>query len=228
MALLAFGTGPLGQGCKCGKAEEAPAHPLDTLVRRRVPDSEMVLGIPKGWGVEMPNPGPLPAPPPPNTPIALKTRTLVVARPGGPAPGMLVPPTLQVLEDAWLPVGTTGVDYLVAQRGANQAVIGQNIRHVDAEPSRRDGRPTYHIRDEWTVEVGTDRRDVSQEALLILDDAIAPDGSAGVHGYTVVITMEKREFADLQPLVRQILASVVFESRPNAGPAVVPAAGSTP
>jgi hypothetical protein len=41
-----------------------------------------------------------------------------------------------------------------------------------------------------------------------------------VHGYTVVITMEKGEFESLQPLVREMLASVVFEERPAgvAGP----------
>jgi hypothetical protein len=61
---------------------------------------------------------------------------------------------------------------------------------------------------------------MSQEALLILDDAKTPDGQVAVHGYTVVITMEKGEFESLQPLVREMLASVVFEERPAgvAGP----------
>jgi hypothetical protein len=205
------------EGCTCGKADEPEplkiTRPLDELVRRRVPDSELILALPKGWLVEMPDPGPQPPPPPPGTPIDLKTRVLLQARPGTPAPGMLVVPQLLVLEDPWLPVGTTGVDYLVAQRAANQTVIGTNIRHVDAEPSRREGRPTYHIRDEWTVQAGGNSRDVSQEALLILDDATMPGGGAGVHGYTVVITLEKKEFATLQPLVREILASVRFEPR---------------
>lgn len=202
--------------CTCGKADDAPTlpqRPLDELVRRRVPDCDLIVALPKGWLVEMPDPGPLPDPPPAGSPIALRTRTLLSARPGTAAPGMLVAPHLLVLEDAWLPIGTTGVDYLVAQRAANQTVIGTNIRHVDAEPSRREGRPSYHIRDEWTVEAAGNQREVSQEALLILDDATMPDGGAGVHGYTVVITLEKSEFATMQPLVREILASVQFEER---------------
>ena len=192
---------------------------------RRVPDTDIVLSLPKGWLISMPNPGPLPPPPPPGTKIELRTRTLLVAGPGTPAKGTLVAPRLQVLEDAWLPVGTTGVDYLVAQRAANQTVIGTNIRHVEAEPSRRQGRPSFHVRDEWTVDVGEMTRGVSQEALLLLDDAVAPDGSAGMHGYTIVITLEKNEFDALQPLIRDIYASVRFEPR---GDAKKPASTSTP
>ena len=203
-------------GCTCGKDDSAalPLRHLDELVRRRVPDSEMILAIPKGWLIEMPDPGPLPAPPPPGTPIVLLSRTLLSARPGTPAPGMMVTPMLLVMEDPWLPVGTTGVDYLVAQRATNQAAVGTPFRPVDAEPSRRQGRPSYHVRDEWHV-TGPDGADrvISQEALLMLDDAIAPDGSTGVHGYTVVITLEKAEFERMQPLVRDILASVVFEAK---------------
>jgi hypothetical protein len=216
-------------GCRCDKAEEAPSARTSTveLIRRRVPDTDLVVGIPRGWQLQMPDPGPLPPVPPPNTPITLRTRMLVSARPGLPAPGMLVAPWLQVLEDPWLPVGTTGVDYLVAQRASNQIAVGTNIRHVDAEPSRRQGRPSYHVRDEWTVK-GPDgsERIMSQEALLILDDATTPDGQVAVHGYTVVITMERGEFESLQPLVRAILDSVVFEDRAGApGVAGPPAPG---
>lgn len=206
-------------GCRCGKAMEPAAPPrrsLEELVPRRVPDTDLVLSLPKGWIVTMPDPGALPPPPPPGSKLDLRTRTLLVAGPGTPARGTLVPPKLLVLEDPWLPVGTTGIDYLVAQRAANQAVIGANIRHVEAEPSRRQGRPSFHVRDEWTVTAGAMTRGVSQEALLLLDDASAPDGSAGMHGYTVVITLEKAEFDTLQPLLRDIYASVRFEDRPAA------------
>ncbi len=202
-------------GCSCGKTDEELAPKkgfLDDLVRRRVPDTDLILGLPKGWLIEMPNPGPMP-PPTKATKVELKTRTLLSARPGTPAPGTLVAPQLLVLEDPWLPLGTTGVDYLVAQRSSNQTVIGSNIRHVDAEPSRREGRPSYHIRDEWTVQGGSFSKDISQEALLILDDVTAPDGSAAMHGYTVVMTLEKAEFPRLQPLLREIFASVHFEER---------------
>lgn len=219
--------GMLDGGCSCGKEEGPVKNPfLDVLVRRRVPDTELIVALPKGWLIETPNPGPMPPPKAGAQRVELNTRTLLSARPGTPAPGTLVAPQLLVLEDPWLPLGTTGVDYLVAQRAANQTVIGTNIRHVDAEPSRRAGRPTYHIRDEWTVRAETFSKDISQEALLILDDVTAPDGSAAMHGYTVVITLEKTEFEKLQPLVREILASVQFDEslKPtvDAGPRPAP------
>jgi hypothetical protein len=204
-------------GCTCsdeGGSSDTPAPKIEELIVKRVPDTNVVLSLPKGWVVEMPNPGPLPKPTPGQTKVVLQTRMLLEARPGSPFKGTLVTPLLQVLEDPWLPVGTTGVDYLVAQRAANQTVIGANIRHVDAEPSRREGRPTYHIRDEWTVK-GPDgaSRDVSQEALLMLETATTPEGGPAMHGYTVVITMEKIEFAAMQPTVRAILDSVRFDQR---------------
>jgi hypothetical protein len=211
-------------GCNCRKDADAPGGPprlsLEELVPQRVPDTDLILALPKGWLVQRPNPGPLPAPPPAGAKIELRTRVLLSAGPGTPAKGTLVAAKLLVLEDPWLPVGTTGVDYLVAQRAANQAVIGANIRHVDAEPSRRQGRPSYHVRDEWTVEAGGMKREVAQEALLLLDDARTPDGQAGMHGYTVVITLEKPEFLQLQPLLRDIFASARFEERAprDAGP----------
>ena len=207
----------LAHGCTCEDAPsgDGPQAPkVDDLIVKRVPDTNIVVSLPKGWLVEMPNPGALPKPDPTQTKVVLQTRALLEARPGTPFKGTLVTPLLQVLEDPWLPVGTTGVDYLVAQRAANQQVIGANIRHVDAEPSRREGRPTYHIRDEWTVK-GPDgtSRDVSQEALLMLETATTPDGGPAMHGYTVVITMEKIEFASMQPTVRAILDTVRFDQR---------------
>jgi hypothetical protein len=105
------------------------------------------------------------------------------------------------------------MDYLVAQRTSNAVAIGANIRHVEAEPSRREGRPTYHIRDEWNVLAADQSREVSQEALLLLDTATTPDNKPAMHGYTVVITMEKVEFEAMQPVVREILGSVRFEAR---------------
>jgi hypothetical protein len=192
-----------------GTAAAANAPPHVELVPRRVPDSDMVISIPKGWLVELPDPGAVPAQPKNQTKVELRTRTLLEARPGTPAPDTFVAPILLVLHDPWLPLGTTAVDYLVAQRASNQAVIGPNIKHVDAEPSRRHGRPTYYIRDEWTVTGKGDQVvEVSQEALLIVDAQ-----RAGLDGYTVVITLEKKEFQTFQPIVRQILESVRFEPR---------------
>ncbi len=200
--------------CRCGEQAPASGPPVDELIVKRVPDTNIVLSLPKGWQIEMPNPGPLPKPTAGDSKVVLHTRLLLEARPGTPFAGTLVTPILQVLEDPWLPLGTTGVDYLVAQRAANQDIIGANIRHVDAEPSRRDGRPTYHIRDEWTVKAKDGQsRDVSQEALLLLETAQTPTGQPAMHGYTVVITMEKLEFTSMNPTVRAIFNSVRFDER---------------
>ena len=116
--------------CTCGGSTEAaqPTAPAVDLSPRRVPDTDLVVALPQGWRIDLPDPGPMPdAPPPTDTRITLHTRTLLEARPGTPAPGMLVTPQLFVFLDPWLPLGTTGVDYLVAQRTANQRVIGANI-----------------------------------------------------------------------------------------------------
>lgn len=184
------------------------------LVPRRVPDTNLVIALPKGWLADMPDPGPLPPPPPDGAKLSLSGRKLLEARPGTPAPGMMITPVLHVYEDPWLPLGSTGVDYLVAQRATNQAALGANIRHVEAEPGRRAGRPSYHVRDEWTV-LGSagQSRDVSQEALLLLEGVTTPDQRQMLSGYTIVITMEKAEFQSLQPVVREILAGVKFEER---------------
>jgi hypothetical protein len=161
----------------------------------------------------MPDPGPLPPAVVTTGALQLQSRTLLQARPGQAGEGHLVAPSILVLEDPWLPVGTAAVDYLVAQRASNAKIIGSAIRHVDAEPSRRQGRPAYIIRDEWSVTVGNAApRDLSQDALLLLD-AVPPtsDGAQpAVHGYTVVITMEKQEREQLDLLVRQVLDSVEF------------------
>lgn len=198
----------------CSKDKQEGGHAPSALVPRRVPDTNLVVALPQGWLADMPDPGPLPPPPPEGGKLTLSGRKLLEARPGTPAPGMLMTPVLHVFEDPWLPLGTTGVDYLVAQRTANQQALGANIRHVEAEPGRRAGRPSYHVRDEWTV-LGKDgdSRDVSQEALLILESVTTPDKRQMLTGYTLVVTLEKAEFKTLQPVVREILASVRFEER---------------
>ncbi|HEY4221641.1 MAG TPA: hypothetical protein VGO62_09865, partial [Myxococcota bacterium] len=70
-------------GCNCGKAEDdgSKGKPLgQELVPRRVPDTNIVVSLPKGWLIDMPNPGPLPAPKP-TAKIVLNTRKLLEARP---------------------------------------------------------------------------------------------------------------------------------------------------
>lgn len=211
---LALALPMLAVACSNDKDKQEGGATPSTLVPRRVPDTNLVVSLPQGWLADMPDPGPLPPPPPEGAKLALSGRKLLEARPGTPAPGMLITPVLHVFEDPWLPLGTTGVDYLVAQRTANQKALGANIRHVEAEPGRRAGRPSYHVRDEWTV-LGPDgqSRDVSQEALLVLESAATPDQRQLLTGYTVVVTLEKAEFKTLQPVVREILASLRFEER---------------
>lgn len=204
----------LAVACSKDKAEEAPAG--SELVPRRVPDTNLVVTLPRGWLADMPDPGPLPPAPPEGAKLALSGRRLLEARPGTPAPGMMITPVLHVYEDPWLPLGSTGVDYLVAQRATNQAALGSNIRHVEAEPGRRAGRPSYHVRDEWTVlGPGGQSREVSQEALLVLESVTTPDKRQALTGYTIVITLEKEEFKTMQPVIRAMLAGVRFEDRPK-------------
>ncbi|OGQ11424.1 MAG: hypothetical protein A2138_12465 [Deltaproteobacteria bacterium RBG_16_71_12] len=198
----------------CRKDKEEAAAPASDLVPRRVPDTNLVVLLPRGWLADMPDPGRLPPPPPEGAKLALSGRKLLEARPGTPAPGMLITPVLHVFEDPWLPLGSTGVDYLVAQRATNQAALGSSIRHVEAEPGRRAGRPSYHVRDEWTVLGPTGQsRDVSQEALLLLESVTTPDKRHSLTGYTIVITLEKAELKALQPVIREMLAGVRFEER---------------
>jgi hypothetical protein len=223
VVLVVLGVSMLG-ACSCDKPPDdttdksKPSAMLpSTLSKKRVPGTSLALALPKSWEVKMEDPGPLP--PKPTGPVditslKLNTRTLLQARPGQPGPGHLVAPMILVLEDPWLPLGAGAVDYLVAQRAANAAVIGSAVRHVDAEPSRREGRPAYIIRDEWTVPGKTpeDARDLTQDALLILE-AVAPANDSeqpGLHGYTVVVTMEKSEREGLDKLVRAVLDSVEF------------------
>jgi hypothetical protein len=207
-------------------SDSATASTSTVLAPKKVPGTDLVVPLPKGWAIEVMEPGPRPSPDAPaasgtadDVVVPLHTRTLLSARPTAPTPGMLVAPTLLVLEDPWLPVGTTGVDYLVAQRHSNQAVLGDHVRHVEAEPTRRDGRPAYHVRDAWTVDGDNDvHRDVSQEALLLIDAAATPNGTPGLIGYTVVLTLEQGERDALDPVLRGVLSGVHFEATPPAAP----------
>lgn len=213
----------------CAACKDPPPPVVDSgveaLVLRRIPDAPIVVSIPKSWSIETPELPPLIEPKETKSPHAKDggltaveaaaaayprtSRVLLRARPPAPRPGSLVPATLLVLHDPWLPKGTTGVDYLVAQRATNQAVVGSRIQHVEAEPSRRQGRPAYTIRDEWTVPGPNGAiAPVAQEALLLLD----ADG-AWLHGYAVVVTLEKRDLPALHPTIRAILASVGFKDR---------------
>ncbi|MFZ9888380.1 MAG: hypothetical protein ACO3JL_12835 [Myxococcota bacterium] len=195
------------------------------LVYRRVPGAPFELEIPSAWKLEPVVPGPLPPPPaepatddggaPAATagaasapPLALQSRVLLSARAPVSGAGMRVSAQLLVQHDPWLPQGTTASDYLAAQRASNRAAVA-DLRHVEAEFSRRQGRPAYYVRDEWAAPLGKDATQVfSQETLLLLD---AEDER--LHGYSVTITLPIEDRAALAAIVRQILDGLRFPKR---------------
>lgn len=205
----------------CSKKEDsAPTDagpPPVELFGVRVRDTPLELRIPKGWSVDDVPAAPLPAKPKPpkdgEVPkVALTGRLMFGLRAPDGAYG-LVPPRVQLFHDPWLPVGTTASDYLGAQREANEAVVkagtpdaSTTIRHVEAERSRRDGRPSYYVRDEWDLKVGDRRETVSQVSLLLIDT----DADGELHGYTLVATMTKGDRARLDAAVREMMDSAHF------------------
>jgi hypothetical protein len=111
---------------------------------------------------------------------------------------------VEIFHDAYLPTGSTAMDYLRAQRRAQEEVVTKT-RHLDAEPGRRDGRPTYRVRDEWDLDLGASRASVAQDSLLLVDAA-----NEALHGYAVVVTLMRDDRPALEPVVRAILDSVGF------------------
>jgi hypothetical protein len=110
------------------------------------------------------------------------------------------------LLDPWLPEGTTTSEYLDAQRASNHRVV-PHMKHVDAEHSRRQGRPAYYVRDEWSAPFGEGEAMVfSQETLLLIDAE-----EQRLHGYSVTITMAKADREALEPVTRALLGSVRFQ-----------------
>jgi hypothetical protein len=112
-------------------------------------------------------------------------------------------PWLMVLHDPHLPRGITSSDYLLAQRASNQGVA--QMEHVEAERSRRQGRPSYHVRDEWDAPVGERSVRMSQEALLLLD---AVDDT--MNGYAIVLTMTTADRQRSPTLFHRLMEGVRF------------------
>jgi len=202
------------------------SRPLE-LVNVRVKDAPLELRIPTTWEVVDQKTADAPAKPPPPkdgvTPkVTLTNRLLLTVKAKEGVRGPLAAPRIELFHDPWLPIGTSATDYLTAQRTANEAAVkagtGQastTIRHVEAERSRRDGRPTYFVRDEWDLEFklmkGNETPDVlkdtiSQVSLLLIDS----DDDGELHGYTFVATMLKKDRDRLDATLREILGSVKF------------------
>lgn len=136
--------------------------------------------------------------------ITLASRTMLSARAPSSKLGERVTAWLLVQHDPWLPPGTTTTDYLDAQRRSNAAVVPE-MKHVDAERSRRQGRPAYYVRDEWSAPYVDREVTFSQETLLLIDT----DGDH-LHGYAVTVTLPKEDRDELAPVLRDILESVRF------------------
>ena len=145
-----------------------------------------------------------------------------------------VPTICEIVQEAGFPTAVAGTKPVAllhdrAQRKGTGAakdsivlyagkIMPSSLEEATVAVNDRKKFPTNTIpntgRDEWTVKAPDGQsREVSQEALLLLDTAQTPDGQPAMHGYTVVITMEKIEFTSMNPTVRAILDSVRFDAR---------------
>lgn len=219
LVALVFALAPLG--CK-DKGAGGPPDVSDQLVNVRVGGTPLEVRVPKDWDVQDLTPAAVPEKPalkPGETPkVALTGRLVFKAQAkesvAGVAGSSTAAPWMAIFHDPWLPVGTTAQDYLDAQRADNQKAVEQGtegattrIRHVEAERSRRQGRPSYHVRDEWLFKIKGQQvtRTVSQESLLLVEKE-----GEDLHGYTLVISMLKEDADKLDAIRRAIIKSVQF------------------
>ena len=206
--------GTLG-GCKksSSKDDDDKRPPPPPLVGISVPNSPLSLKVPDGWRILVESNSALPAAPekPPAT-IALTGRLLLTVREEEPTRSGLTAPRVEIFHDPWLPVGTTAADYLRAHRIDNKRAV-PTIQHVEAERSRRQGRPAYLVRDEWAITLDGQGKIpdktivVSQESLLLVDTI---DGT--LHGYAVVATLLKEDRPKLERALYEIMDSIRFDN----------------
>jgi hypothetical protein len=203
-------------GCK-DKGRQIEESKIVDLSTVRAPQLPFSLKVPAAWDIASNEPSPEPAPPPQETDtgtdvkkVKLTGKLLLSAL--GKADGH-VPPRLEVFFDPNLPQGTTATDYLEAQRDSNEKAIRQErtgskstIQHVEAERSRREGRPTYHVRDEWSFSMGKESITISQESLLLIDIQ-----DETLNGYTLVVTMLKKDLLALKPSIKKMFESIEFK-----------------
>jgi len=240
--LLALGIA-LSLSGACSKDEDKPGGAAgDTpgaegpakveMVYRAIPGTPLKIKVPTDWSFDKVDPGPEPLSPkdlatkgsdagvatePENTkktksaaasPLALHSRTMLSARAPESKVGRKLAAWLMVLHDPFLPLGTTSTAYLDAERASNQEALPA-LTHVEAERSRRQGRPAYYVRDEWTAPLTKEESiTFSQETLLLLDAA-----GEYLHGYSVTITLPKKDRPELEGVLRQIVESVRFQKK---------------
>jgi hypothetical protein len=198
-------------------ADAGARQPAAKLVYRKVPGTPLKIKVPDGWALEEVEPGPEPKGPGADggptkpgggTELTLASRTMMSARAPSSKVNDKLAAWLIVLHDPFLPQGTTSSAYLEAQRKSNATAL-PSLEHVEAESSRRQGRPSYYVRDEWKAPLTKDKSIAfSQESLLLLD---AQEES--LHGYSVTITLPKEDRGDLAGTLREMLDSVRFEKR---------------
>jgi hypothetical protein len=205
-------------GCsKPSNSESQGEGSVVEFVNLRVLGSPLEVRIPPTWKVENLAPPPVPprTTPEPGAAVVLHGRKIFSARSPKGVRGEVAAPRIEVFHDPWLPVGTGASDYLAAQRASNEVAVDHGphapqskIRHVEAESTRRQGRPAYHVRDEWNLRMGDDKATVTQESLLLID---ALDNE--LHGYTVVVTAIAEDRAELESTIASILNSVAFSAQ---------------
>jgi hypothetical protein len=216
MAMTLVSAAACSKGAELTDAGPA-ARPLE-LVNVRVKDAPIELRIPKTWEVVDVKTTDVPAKPAPAKdgavpPVSLTNRLMMTVKAESGARGALAAPRMELFHDPWLPIGTSATDYLTAQRTANEAAVKGGtkesttvIRHVEAERSRRDGRPSYFVRDEWDLEFQNARDTISQISLLLVET----DKDGELHGYTLVATLLKKDRDALDKTLREIFDSVHF------------------
>jgi hypothetical protein len=217
-----------------GASDAGASEKKAPLVYRRIPSSPLEIKIPDDWSFDDVDPGPEPEAPAKeegkqgkkkrkgkkgkkddaeaagdDDGVVLRSRTLLSARAPKSTVGDKLTAWLMVMHDPFLPAGMTSTDYLDAQRKSNHDVA--DLKHVEAERSRRQGRPTYWVRDEWEAPLTEDKSvKFSQESLLLLD--VTPDGEH-LHGYAVVITLPADDREMLGSTLREIVDSVRFKKK---------------
>lgn len=196
---------------------DAPAEKKEELFRVKGNETPFSFRLPPSWEVDKAlDIAPVKDPPAQKEgalpEIELSGR-LIFAAQAEKSDGVMAPPRLQIFHDPWLPVGTTATDYLKKQRKQNEEAIrkGQEdavseIRHVEAERSRREGRPAYYVRDEWDFSAAGQKVTVTQETLLLIEKV-----EDALHGYALVITLLGDDKKKMGDTVREILDSVSFK-----------------
>lgn len=183
-----------------------------------IPDTPLEIRLPDEWTIDKlrsdePSSPPssaaedIASPPRETDRIELQSQTMFSARAPTGALGEVGRPWLMVLHDPGLPKHISPSLYLRAQRASNQGAT--RLQHVETEQTQRSGRSGFYLRDAFEVPLGSVRKTMSQQSLLVLDTE-PPIPS----GYAVVITALEEDRSQNEALFRAILKSVRFRKSP--------------